>query len=90
MDRVVDNEGVGACIVLVSPEGRSLMSAIHFLFQDTNNDAEYEALIAGLKLAIEMKVKYLVVHCDSELVVIQVRRNYQARGPRTESYMRCA
>lgn len=66
------------------------MSAIDFLFQAINNDIKYEALIADLKLAVEMKVKCLVVHYDSELVVSHVRGNYQAQGPRTESYMRCA
>lgn len=60
------------------------------MFQVVNNDAKYEALIIGLKLPVEMKVKCLTVHCDSILVMYQVRGNYQARGPRTESYMRCA
>ncbi|XP_074374196.1 uncharacterized protein LOC141714581 [Apium graveolens] len=40
-------------IVLVTPEGHRLMSAIHFKFYATNNDVEYEALINGLKLALE-------------------------------------
>lgn len=72
VDETVNNEGAGAGIVRVSPEGHNLMSAIHFLFQATNNDVEYETLIDGLKLAVERKVKCLVVYCDLKLVVSQV------------------
>ncbi|XP_074375214.1 uncharacterized protein LOC141716974 [Apium graveolens] len=54
MDGAVNNGGAGAGIVLVSPRSHHLMSAIHFKFYATNNDAEYEALINGLKIALEM------------------------------------
>ncbi|XP_074336646.1 uncharacterized protein LOC141673810 [Apium graveolens] len=64
-------------------------SAIHFKFYATNNDAEYEALINGLKIALEMGVRNLITRSDSELVVNQVNGGFQARGPRTELYLRC-
>ncbi|XP_074326860.1 uncharacterized protein LOC141664806 [Apium graveolens] len=79
-----------AGIALITPEGHRLMSAIHFKFYATNNDVEYEALINGLKLALEVGVMNLIVRSDSELVVNQVNGGFQARGPRTELYMRCA
>ncbi|XP_074336469.1 uncharacterized protein LOC141673614 [Apium graveolens] len=66
------------------------MSAIHFKFYATNNDAEYEALINGLKLAREVGTVNLIVWSDSELVVNQVNGGFQAWGPRTKLYMRCA
>ena len=56
-DGAVNNEGTGVRIVLVSPKGHRLLNAIHFTFQLSNNEAEYEALVGGLKLALEMKVK---------------------------------
>ncbi|XP_074368281.1 uncharacterized protein LOC141708514 [Apium graveolens] len=89
VDGVVNNGGAGAGIVLVSPEGHHLMSAIHFKFYATNNDAKYEALINGLKIALEMGVRNLIARSDSELVVNQVNGGFQARGPRTELYLRC-
>ena len=52
----INNEGAGAGVVLISPEGHKLSSAFHFYSKATNNDAEYEALINGLQLALEMKV----------------------------------
>ncbi|XP_074342442.1 uncharacterized protein LOC141680000 [Apium graveolens] len=89
VDGAVNNGGAGAGIVLVSPEGHHLMSAIHFKFYATNNDAEYEALINGLKIALEMGVRNLIARSDSEMVVNQVNGGFQARGPRTELYLRC-
>ncbi|XP_074371492.1 uncharacterized protein LOC141712443 [Apium graveolens] len=89
VDGAVNNGGAGAGIMLVSPEGHHLMSAIHFKFYATNNDVEYEALINGLKIALEMGVRNLIARSDSELVVNQVRGGFQVRGPRTEVYLRC-
>ncbi|XP_074346342.1 uncharacterized protein LOC141685117 [Apium graveolens] len=53
-----------------------------------NGGAEYEALINGLKIALEMGVRNLIARSDSELVVNQVNGGFQARGPRTELYLR--
>ncbi|XP_074342516.1 uncharacterized protein LOC141680100 [Apium graveolens] len=90
VDGAVNNNGSGAGIILVTLEGHRLMSAIHFKFYATNNDVEYEALINGLKLTLEVGAMNLIVWSDSELVVNQVNGGFQARGPRTELYMRCA
>ncbi|XP_074382256.1 uncharacterized protein LOC141724122 [Apium graveolens] len=90
VDGAVNNNGAGVEIVLITPEGHHLMSAIHFKFYVTNNDAKYEALINGLKIALEVGVVNLIARSDSELVVNQVNGGFQARGPRTELYMRCA
>ncbi|XP_074347650.1 uncharacterized protein LOC141686516 [Apium graveolens] len=84
VDGAVNNNGSGVRIVFVTPEGHRLMSAIHFKFYATNNYAEYEALINGLKLALEVGAMNLIVRSDSELVVNHVNRGFQARGPQTE------
>ncbi|XP_074351326.1 uncharacterized protein LOC141690420 [Apium graveolens] len=89
VDGAVNNNGAGVGIVLITPEGHQLMSAIHFKFYVTKNDAEYDALINGLKIALEVGVMNFISRSDSELVVNQVNRGFPARGPRTELYMRC-
>lgn len=43
----------GAKIILISPEGKEVEYAIKFGFKATNNEAEYEALVNGLKIASE-------------------------------------
>ncbi|XP_074374355.1 uncharacterized protein LOC141714753 [Apium graveolens] len=77
VDGAVNNGGAGVGIVLVSPEGHHLMSAIHLKFYATNNDAEYEALINGLKITLEMGVQNLIARSDSELVVNQVNGGFK-------------
>ena len=50
---------------MVSPEGHQMHCALRFSFKASNNEAEYEVLIVGLKLAKEMKVESLEVYSDS-------------------------
>ena len=50
--------------------------ALRFGFKASNNEAEYEALIAGLELAKEMKVESLDIFSDSQLVVCQINEEY--------------
>ena len=47
--------------------------------ETTNNQAEYQALIKGLELAVKHKVKELICYLDSELVVKQVNREYKVK-----------
>ncbi|XP_074374760.1 uncharacterized protein LOC141715179 [Apium graveolens] len=90
VDGVSNGDGAGAGIELISPETHKIRRATHLAFHATNNDAEYEALINGLKLALEMKVENLNVFSDSMIVVYQVNGGYQAKGLRTELYLKCA
>ncbi|XP_074342940.1 uncharacterized protein LOC141680677 [Apium graveolens] len=90
MDGASNGDGAGAGIELISSEAHKIRRATHLAFHATNNDAEYEALINGLKLAMEMKVKNLNVFSDSMIVVYQINGGYQDKGPRTELYLKCA
>ena len=53
-----------------------------------NNQAEYEALIAGMLLAKEMSAHSLLAKSDSLLVTDQVTREYQAKDPQIVTYLR--
>ena len=56
----------GACIVLTSPAGESASRAVRCNFKATNNETEYEALIAGcLSLTKRMREKNIQVFSDS-------------------------
>jgi ribonuclease HI len=59
----------GARIVLVTPEGEELNGSIRLEFKTTNNEAEYEAVIAGLGLALELGAKSIEVRSDSQVIV---------------------
>ncbi|KAL5574290.1 hypothetical protein UlMin_023887 [Ulmus minor] len=79
--------GAGIGLVLTSPEGDLIQQAIRCGFKATNNEAEYEALIAGLNLAKDMGIKKLSIHSDSQLVVNQLLGSYQARDLKMASYL---
>ena len=77
----------GAKIVLVSPEKDKFEYVIQLRFRATNNEAEYEALLAGLKLSKNMEIKSLTVKSDSQLIVGQVKGEYEAREDRMKKYL---
>ena len=61
--------------------------ALRFKFKASNNEAEYEALIAGLKLAKEMKVESLEIFGDSQLIVCQITNEYQVQEEKMAAYL---
>ncbi|GJZ56658.1 reverse transcriptase domain-containing protein [Tanacetum coccineum] len=68
-------DGFGAGLILTNPEGIEFTYALRFMFDATNNEAEYEALISGLKIEEQMGVKNLQANVDSRLVANQVPRS---------------
>ena len=78
----------GAGIVLVSPEKDKFEYTIQLRFRATNNEAEYEAFLVGLKLSKNMGIKNLIVKSDSQLIVGQVKGKYEAREDRMEKYLK--
>jgi len=60
---------------------------MQFAFKASNNQAEYEALIAGMLLAKEMGAKGLLAKSDSLLVIGQVTGEYQAKDPQMAAYL---
>lgn len=62
----------GGAGVLTSPEGFVIRQVVKFMFPTTNNESEYEGLIAGLKLARYLEVSVIDVFSDSQLVIKQV------------------
>ncbi|GKC74429.1 reverse transcriptase domain-containing protein [Tanacetum coccineum] len=75
-DRSSCADGSGAGLILTSPEGIEFTYALRFGFEATNNEAEYEALIAGLRVAEQMGIKNLQANVDSRLVANQVNGMY--------------
>ena len=65
VDRAANAQGSGDGLILTSSEGIDIEYALIFGFQASNNEAEYEAVIAGLNLAHSMEVDQLEVCSDS-------------------------
>jgi len=74
-------KGVGASIVLEGPNDILIEKSLHFAFKTSNNQAEYEAILAGLSLAREVGVKTLTCKTDSKLTVGHLNDEFQIKDP---------
>ena len=69
-------DGGSAGVLFISPKGEQLKYVFQILFKVSNNEAEYEALLHGLRLAVSLGIKRLLVYDDSLLVVHQVNKEW--------------
>ena len=53
----------------------------HYIGKATNNQAEYEALITGLREAVKLGAEHINIKTDSKLLAEQIRGNYKVRSP---------
>ena len=88
VDGAANAQGSGVGLILTSLDGIDIEYALRFRFRASNNEAEYEAVIAGLNLAHSMEVDQLEVCSDSQLVVKQIEDSYEARGEKMILYLK--
>ncbi|XP_071739805.1 uncharacterized protein [Rutidosis leptorrhynchoides] len=81
-------EGAGAGLVLTTLSGEEHTYVLHFNFDVTNNEAEYEALLAGLNIAHEMHVTKLRTYIDSQLVTNQFNGSFEAHELSMQKYLK--
>ncbi len=70
----------GSGAVLFDEDGNMMGEAMRFLGVQTNNYAEYTAIIIGLEMALEYNVTDLIVRLDSELAVKQLNGEYRVKN----------
>ncbi|XP_076903204.1 uncharacterized protein LOC143558206 [Bidens hawaiensis] len=80
-------EGSSAGLKLINPDGQEFTYAIKLNFKSTNNEAEYEAFLAGLRIAKKLVVKFLEARVDSMLIGGQVSGTYEAMNDVMASYL---
>ena len=88
VDGAANAQGSGAGLILTSPKGIDIEYALIFGFQASNNEAEYEVVIAGLNLAHSMEVDQLKVCSDSQLVVKKIEDTYEDKGEKKILYLK--
>jgi ribonuclease HI len=64
-----------AGVIFISLEGKQLKYVLQILWQATNNKAEYESLIHGLRIVTSLEIKLLLVYSDSAVVINQVNKD---------------
>ena len=88
MDGALSAMGAGAEIVIITLKGIRLEHSFRLGFKASNNKAEYEALIAGLKTTFDLGARNVEVYSDSRLVVNQVQGSFEVRDSRMKEYLK--
>jgi ribonuclease HI len=79
-------EGAGAGVLLISPTGEQLKYVLQIFWKVSNNEAEYEALLHGLRLAASLGIKRLLVYGDSAVVINQVNKSWDRNKENMDAY----
>ncbi|XP_017973021.1 PREDICTED: uncharacterized protein LOC108661358 [Theobroma cacao] len=86
-DGAARQDGVGAGVIFITPEGEVLPYAFTLIKNYSNNMAEYQALIISLEMAVDMQITQLKVFGDSKLVINQVFTLYEVKKPELLPYV---
>jgi hypothetical protein len=86
-DGSLNLEGVGEGVLFISPQGDHLKYILQIHYKASNNGAEYEALIHGLRIAVSLGYEALIHKVKREKIVMR-STNYVVIG--TELYRRSA
>ncbi|KAM1257436.1 hypothetical protein ACFX2G_032035 [Malus domestica] len=74
-------------LVLTTLDKVAMEYALRFQFKASNNEAEYETLLAGLRLAKHLGVKQIDIFSNSQLVVNQVTNNFDDKDSSMVAYL---
>ncbi|KFK32352.1 hypothetical protein AALP_AA6G230500 [Arabis alpina] len=88
LDGSSSKNGSGVGIRLASPTGEILEQSFRLGFRASNNKAEYEAIIAGMRLAQGLNIEHVHAFCDSQLVSNQFSGEYATKDDRMEAYQK--
>ncbi|KAK8919324.1 hypothetical protein KSP39_PZI022022 [Platanthera zijinensis] len=87
VDGASGRNSFGGGVILASPEGIRIEQALKIHFTLTNNQAEYEAIIAGLRLARELGIQDIRVFTDSLVVARHISGEFEVREPTLQLYL---
>jgi ribonuclease HI len=79
-------EGAGAGVLLITPMGEQLKYILQIFWKVSNNEAEYEALLHGLRLAASLGIKRLLVFGNSAVVINQVNKSWDRNKENMDTY----
>jgi ribonuclease HI len=85
-DGALDLEGAGDGVLLISPQEEQLKYVLQIHYKASNNGAEYEALIHGLRIAVSLGIKRLLALGDSKVVIEQVNKEWDCVKDTMDAY----
>ena len=87
VDEASRQTGAGIGLQLKSPTGEKVEQVIRLGFSASNNELEYEAILARIELTATVLANKLLIRSDSQLVVRQVNEEFESRDPRMANYV---
>ena len=87
VDGASNAKRAGTRVVIITPDGAFIEQSIRLDFKASNNEAEYETVLAGLNQAKALGVCGTYFYTDSLLVTSQINREYMARDERMATYL---
>ena len=88
MDESSTQKRGGASVVIASLEGDILKYEVQLKFLVINNEVEYETILTGLKIARALGAKNALLRSDSQLVIGQVKGDFEAKETRMQRYLK--
>ncbi|XP_075504417.1 uncharacterized protein LOC142541849 [Primulina tabacum] len=79
--------GSGVGVVIISPPGEKIKLALRIDSRVTNNETEYEAVLAGIQAAREVGASLIILYSDSQLITQQIKGVYEAKDDRMLKYL---
>ncbi|XP_073305835.1 uncharacterized protein [Primulina huaijiensis] len=79
--------GYGVGVVIISPLGEKIKLTLRIDSRITNNEAEYEAVLAGIRAAQEIGPSRVILYSDSQLITQQIKGVYEAKDDRMLKYL---
>ena len=77
-----------ACVIITSPKGDILKYGVQLKFLVTNNEAEYKAILTGLRIAQAFGAKNVLIRSDSQLIIGQFKGDFKAKKTRMQRYLK--
>jgi ribonuclease HI len=85
-DGSLNIDGTGAGVLFISPTKQQLRYVLKIYFPASNNAAEYEACLHGVRIVVELGVKRLYVYSDSALVINQLNKDWDMTSEKMDAY----
>nr|XP_023923925.1 uncharacterized protein LOC112035325 [Quercus suber] len=82
-----NKQASGVGVIFLSPEGDQVECMVRLDFPTTNNEVEYQTLVAGLNLAKATRATSVVIYCDSQVLTNQINGDYECKGERMKRYL---
>ena len=78
----------GVRVVIITLDRQMLKYEVQLKFPATNNEAEYEGILTGLRVGKALEAKNLLLQSDSKLVIGQIKEEYESKEERMQKYLR--